>query len=55
LEAIVQLRESPPEPTPEAEQGPREKWAKLFKDADNQLKEVEEKNLEVTSRKCHTW
>jgi hypothetical protein len=44
LEAIVQLSESPPESAPETEQGPRENWAKLFKDADRQLKEVQEKN-----------
>ena len=44
LEAIVQLRESPPEPTSEAEQGPREDWAQLFKEADRQLKEVQDKN-----------
>jgi hypothetical protein len=31
LEAIVQLRESPPELAPEAEQGPRENWAKLLR------------------------
>jgi septal ring factor EnvC (AmiA/AmiB activator) len=44
LEAIVQLRDSPPEPTSEAEQGPKEDWDKLFKETDNQLREVQEKN-----------
>jgi predicted RNase H-like nuclease (RuvC/YqgF family) len=44
LEAIVQLSESPPESAPETEQGPKDNWAKLFKDADRQLKEVQEKN-----------
>jgi len=40
LEAIVQLRESPPELALEAEKGRREYWAQLFKEADSQLKEV---------------
>jgi hypothetical protein len=44
LEAIVQLSESPPESSPETEKGPRENWDKLFKYADRQLKEVQEKN-----------
>jgi hypothetical protein len=47
LEAIVQLRESPPEPSPEAEKGPRENWTQLFKEADNQLKKVQEKNQKL--------
>jgi hypothetical protein len=35
LEAIFQLRDSPPEPSSEAEQGPKEDWAQLFKEEDS--------------------
>jgi TolA-binding protein len=38
------LSESPPESAPETKKGPKENWAKLFKDVDRQLKEVQEKN-----------
>jgi hypothetical protein len=47
LEAIVQLSESPPESAPETDQGPKTNWAQLFKDADRQLKEVQEKNQKL--------
>ena len=53
LEAIVQLRESPLEPASEADQGPREDWAQLFKEADNQLKEVQEKNKKLHQEISH--
>jgi hypothetical protein len=38
------LSESPPKSSPETEQEPKDNWAKLFKDADIKLKEVQEKN-----------
>jgi hypothetical protein len=44
FEAIVQLSESPLESTRETDQGPKTNWAQLIKDADRQLKEVQEKN-----------
>jgi inosine-uridine nucleoside N-ribohydrolase len=47
LEAIVQLSESPPESAPETDQGPKTNWAQLLKDADRQLKEVQEKNQKL--------
>jgi hypothetical protein len=47
LEAIVQLSESPPESATETDQEPKDYWAQLFKDADRQLKEVQEKNQKL--------
>jgi hypothetical protein len=47
LEAIVQLRESPSEPSPETVQGPKTNRAQLLKNADRQLKEVQEKNQKL--------
>jgi hypothetical protein len=47
LEAIVQLRDSPPEPASEVEQRPKEDWAKLFKETENPLREVQEKNQKL--------
>jgi hypothetical protein len=47
LEAIVQLIEYPPEPSPETDQGPKTNQAQILKDANRQLKEVQEKNQKL--------
>jgi hypothetical protein len=47
LEAIVQLRDSPPDPASEAKQRPKEDWDKLFKETKSHLREVQEKNQKL--------
>jgi septal ring factor EnvC (AmiA/AmiB activator) len=41
------LRDSPLEPTSEAEKRPKEDWDKLFKETNSHLREVQEKNQKL--------